>query len=382
MQSLEGVRVVEFTNILSGPYCGMLLSDMGADVIKVEKPTGDDMRFWPPITEGYSENFGSVNRNKRSIAMDLKSPTDLEIARDLCAGAQVVIENNRPGVMDRLGLGYKDIKKVNPAIIYCSISAFGTEGPYAKRGGFDLVIQAESGIMSVTGEEDPVKCGVPISDVATGLYGAFAIAAALREVEKTGKGVHIDASMLGASIGIAALQTSEFFGTGTSAPRMGSRHPRNAPYQAFKASDGYFAMAAGNDKLYADVCRIIDRMDLLDRPEFKTTALRAKNQYELAEIVEQEFAKKTAAEWLDIFGAEGVPCGKINSYKEAMSHPQVEHCGWVQPVTLPNGVETKTFGSPLRFDHVSLKIRSAPPALDSHGAEIRAEVAEWRKKRA
>ena len=195
MQSLEGVRVVEFTNILSGPYCGMLLSDMGADVIKVEKPTGDDMRFWPPITEGYSENFGSVNRNKRSIAMDLKSPTDLEIARDLCAGAQVVIENNRPGVMDRLGLGYKDIKKVNPAIIYCSISAFGTEGPYAKRGGFDLVIQAESGIMSVTGEEDPVKCGVPISDVATGLYGAFAIAAALREVEKTGKGVHIDASM-------------------------------------------------------------------------------------------------------------------------------------------------------------------------------------------
>ena len=382
MQSLEGVRVVEFTNILSGPYCGMLLSDMGADVIKVEKPTGDDMRFWPPITEGYSENFGSVNRNKRSIAMDLKSPTDLEIARDLCAGAQVVIENNRPGVMDRLGLGDKDIKKVNPAIIYCSISAFGTEGPYAKRGGFDLVIQAESGIMSVTGEEDPVKCGVPISDVATGLYGAFAIAAALREVEKTGKGVHIDASMLGASIGIAALQTSEFFGTGTSAPRMGSRHPRNAPYQAFKASDGYFAMAAGNDKLYADVCRIIDRMDLLDRPEFKTTALRAKNQYELAEIVEQEFAKKTAAEWLDIFGAEGVPCGKINSYKEAMSHPQVEHCGWVQPVTLPNGVETKTFGSPLRFDHVSPKIQSAPPALDSHGAEIRAEVAEWRKKRA
>ncbi len=382
MQSLEGVRVVEFTNILSGPYCGMLLSDMGADVIKVEKPTGDDMRFWPPITEGYSENFGSVNRNKRSIAMDLKSPSDLEMARDLCAGAQVVIENNRPGVMDRLGLGYEDIKKVNPAIIYCSISAFGTEGPYAKRGGFDLVIQAESGIMSVTGEDDPVKCGVPISDVATGLYGAFAIAAALREVEKTGKGVHIDASMLGASIGIAALQTSEFFGTGTSAPRMGSRHPRNAPYQAFKASDGYFAMAAGNDKLYADVCRILDRMDLLDRPEFKTTELRAKNQYELAEIVEEEFAKKTAAEWLDILGAEGVPCGKINSYKEAMSHPQVEHCGWVQPVTLPNGVKTKTFGSPLRFDHVSPKIRSAPPALGSHGAEIRAEVAEWRKRRA
>ncbi|MGI9409320.1 MAG: CaiB/BaiF CoA transferase family protein [Hyphomicrobiaceae bacterium] len=381
MLALSGIRVIEFTNILSGPYCGMLLSDMGADVIKVEKPTGDDMRFWPPITEGYSENFASVNRNKRSIALDLKSPADLDVARDLCGGAHVVIENNRPGAMDRLGLGYEDVKKVNSAIIYCSINAFGSDGPYAKRGGFDLVIQAESGIMSVTGEDDPVKCGVPISDVATGLYGAFAIAGALREVEKTGKGVHIDASMLGASIGIAALQTSEFFGTGTSAPRMGSRHPRNAPYQAFKASDGYFAMAAGNDKLYADVCRILDRMDLLDRPEFKTTELRAKNQYDLAEIVEQEFAKKTAAEWLEILAAEGVPCGKINSYKDAMSHPQVEYCDWVQPMTLPNGVETKTFASPLRFDLQSTKIRSNPPALDEHGTEIRAEIAQWRQQK-
>ncbi len=382
MLCLADVRVVEFTNILSGPYCGMLLSDMGAEVIKVEKPTGDDMRFWPPISDGYSENFASVNRNKRSIALDLKSGEDLALAKDICASANVVIENNRPGVMDRLGLGYADIRALNPAIIYCSISAFGTDGPYAKRGGFDLVIQAESGIMSVTGEDDPVKCGVPISDVATGLYGAFAIAAALREVDKAGKGVHIDASMLGASIGIAALQTSEFFGTGTSAPRMGSRHPRNAPYQAFKAADGYFAMAAGNDKLYADVCRILGRMDLLDRPEFKTTELRAANQYQLAEIVEQEFAKRTAAEWLEILAGEGVPCGKINSYKEAMSHPQVDHCGWVQPMTLPNGVETKTFGSPLRFDLEAPKIRANPPALDEHGAEIRAEITAWRKQRA
>ena len=307
--------------------------------------------------------------------MNLKSEEDLAVARDLCANAQVLIENNRPGAMDRLGLGYEDIKKINPAIIYCSISAFGTEGPYAHRGGFDLVVQAESGIMSVTGEDDPVKCGVPISDVATGLYGAFAVAAALREVEKTGKGVHIDASMLGASIGIAALQTSEFFGTGTSAPRMGSRHPRNAPYQAFKASDGYFAMAAGNDKLYHDVCKIVEREDLIDREEYKTTTLRAKNQTELAEILEVEFAKKTAQEWIDIFGPAGVPCGLINTYRQALSHPQVEHCGWVQPMTLPNGVETKTFGSPLRFNHESVKVRSNPPELNAHGDEIRAEIA-------
>ncbi len=374
MQPLEGIKVVEFTNILSGPFCGMLLSDMGAEVIKIEKPSGDDMRFWPPISDGYSENFASVNRNKRSIALNLKSPEDQALARKLCAQAQVIIENNRAGVMDRLELGYADIKAINPAIIYCSINAFGSEGPYAHRGGFDLVVQAESGIMSVTGEADPVKCGVPISDTATGLYGAFAIASALRETEKTGRGVHIDASMLGSSIGISALQTSEFFGTGSNSPRMGSRHPRNAPYQAFKGSDGYFCIAAGNDKLYHNVCNIVGMPELISREEFTTTALRAKNQTQLAEILAVPFLQKTADEWLGIFGDAGVPCGSINGFREALSHPQVEHCEWVQDMTLPNGVKTKTFGNPIRFNHQSTKIRSMPPALDEHGAEIRAEL--------
>jgi crotonobetainyl-CoA:carnitine CoA-transferase CaiB-like acyl-CoA transferase len=376
MLALQGIKVIEFTNIASGPFCGMLLADMGADVIKVEKPTGDDMRYWPPISDGFSENFASVNRNKRSIAMDLKSEEDRQLARRLCQGADVVVENNRPGVMERLGLGYEALKELNPGLIYCSINAFGSDGPYAHRGGFDLVIQAASGIMSVTGEKDPVKCGVPISDFATGLYAAFAIAAALREVANTGKGAHIDASMLGSSIGIAALQTSEYFGTGTNSPRMGSRHPRNAPYQAFKSSDGYFVLAAGNDKLFKDVCEIVDRLELLDREEYKTTTLRAQNQAELAETLEVEFAKKTSMEWIEIFGGAGVPCGLINSYQRTLSHPQVVHSGWVQPMTLPNGVETKTFGSPVRFNLKPTKIRSMPPALNEHGDEIRAELAE------
>ena len=376
MQPLQGIKVVEFTNILSGPFCGMLLSDMGAEVIKIEKPSGDDMRFWPPITDGYSENFASVNRNKRSIAMDLKSKEDHALALQLCKEAHVLIENNRGGVMARLGLGYEDIKALNPAIIYCSINAFGSDGPYAHRGGFDLVVQAESGIMSVTGDNDPVKCGVPISDTATGLYGAFAIAAALREAEKTGQGVHIDASMLGASIGISALQTSEFFGTGGNSPRMGSRHPRNAPYQAFKGSDGYFCIAAGNDKLYRDVCNIVAMPELVEREEFKTTALRAKNQTQLAQILATPFATKTADQWLTIFGDAGVPCGSINTFENALSHPQVVHCEWVQDMTLPNGVKTKTFGSPIRFNNQSTKIRSMPPALDEHGSEIRAAAAK------
>lgn len=376
MLPLEGIRVIEFTNIAAGPFCGMLLADMGADVIKIEKPTGDDMRYWPPITEGYSENFASVNRNKRSIAMDLKSPEDLALAQELCKTADVVIENNRAGVMARLGLDFDTLKELNPALIYCSINAFGSDGPYSHRGGFDLVIQAASGIMSVTGEDEPVKCGVPISDFSTGLYGAFAIASALREVEKTGKGCHIDASMLGSSIGISALQTSEFFGMGKNSPRMGSRHPRNAPYQAFKASDGFFCIAAGNDKLFKDVCELVDRTDLLELEQYKTTMLRAANQTELAAELEPIFLQKTAMEWIKVFGDAGVPCGLINSYERALSHPQVEHCGWVQDMVLPNGVKTKTFGSPIRFDLQTTKIRSMPPALDEHGAEIRAEIAK------
>ncbi|MEZ5739981.1 MAG: CoA transferase [Burkholderiaceae bacterium] len=373
MLPLAGIKVIEFTNILSGPFCGMLLADMGADVVKVEKPSGDDMRFWPPITDGYSENFASVNRNKRSIAMDLKSADDRALARELCAGADVIIENNRGGVMDRLGLGYADIKALNPAIIYCSINAFGSQGPYANRGGFDLVIQAESGIMSVTGEDAPVKCGVPISDTATGLYGAFAIAAALREVASTGQGVHIDASMLGASLGISALQTSEFFGAGKSSPRMGSRHPRNAPYQAFKASDGFFCIAAGNDKLYRDVCLQVGMPELIEHPDYKSTALRAKNQAALADILAVPFLTKTADEWIRIFGECGVPCG-LTIRAGARSSVQVRHCGWVQDTTLPNGVRTKTFGSPdpPSDSPVGEDPASMPPALDEHGAQIRA----------
>ena len=235
MLPLIDIRVVEFCNVAAGPFCGMLLADMGADVIKVEKPGGDDLRHWPPLSEGFSENFASVNRNKRSIVLDLKSNSDVLIAQRLCAKADVIIENNRPGAMQRLGLGYDRLKDVNPKLIYCSISAFGLSGPGADSGGFDLTIQAISGIMSVTGDETgvPIKCGVPVSDFAAGLYGAYAVAAALLKRNVTEKGEYIDVSMLGASLGISALQTSEFFGTGKNAPPMGSRHPRNAPYQAF-----------------------------------------------------------------------------------------------------------------------------------------------------
>src|SRR5688572_19942321 len=281
MRPLAGVRVIEFCNVAAGPYCAMLLADMGADVVKVEHPQGgDSMRQWPPLTDGYSENFASLNRNKRSVALDLKNPADREQAKRLVLAADVVRENNRPGVMKRLGLGYESLRRDNPKLIYCSLSAFGQEGPRSEEGGFDLTMQAMSGVMSVTGEPGgaPVKCGVPLSDFCAGLYGAYAIAAVLRRVQQGGAGEHIDVSMLGSSLAVAALQTSEFFGTGRDPAKLGSAHPRNAPYQAFRARDDYFAMAAGNDSLFRAACDAAGKPELVADPRFASTTLRAQHQ--------------------------------------------------------------------------------------------------------
>ena len=373
MLPLEGVRVIEFCNVAAGPFCGLLLADMGADVIKVENPDGgDSLRQWPPLTNGFSENFASVNRNKRSVTLDLKDAADKARARALVLGADVVIENNRPGVMDRLGLGYASFRAEKPALVYCSISAFGQEGPRAQEGGFDLTMQAMAGIMSVTGEPGgaPVKCGVPLSDFCAGLYGAFAIAAVLRRVRNGGEGEHIDVSMLGTSLGVAALQTSEYFGTGRDPAKLGSAHPRNAPYQAFRAKDDYFAMAAGNNSLWKSVCEVIGLPQLFGDERFATTTLRAQNQAALKEILEREFAGHTAEELIGRFRAAGVPCAPINTYSKALADPQVEHMQWIQEITLPGGAKARTFASPLRFSGKGLPILRDPPALGEHNDEV------------
>jgi crotonobetainyl-CoA:carnitine CoA-transferase CaiB-like acyl-CoA transferase len=370
---LQGIRVVEFCNVAAGPYCGMLLGDMGADVIKIEHPKGGDtLRAWPPITDGYSENFASLNRNKRSVTLDLKDPADIEQARTLLKDADVLIENNRPGVMDRLGLGYAVISELNPRIVYCSISAYGQTGPRAQEGGFDLTVQAMSGIMSITGEAGgpPVKCGVPLADFSAGLYAAFSVVSALRGVASSGRGTHIDVPMLGATLAIAALQTSEYFGTGKDPVKLGSAHPRNAPYQAFKARDAYFGMAAGNDALWRAVCATVGRNELVADPRFGSTTLRARHQVELCTILEAIFASEDAVHWIARFRAAGVPCAPINTYSQVLADEQVEYMQWVQPVELPNGARTKTFGSPIRFSGQHSRIRRRPPALGEHNDEL------------
>jgi len=383
--ALSGVKVIEICNVAAGPYCGMLLADMGADVIKIEHPEGGDtLRAWPPLSEGYSENFASLNRNKRSVTLNLKDPADVARARELALGADVLLENNRPGVMARLGLGYEDLAALNPRLVYCSISAYGQTGPRAQEGGFDLTIQAMSGIMSVTGEADgaPVKCGVPVADFTAGLYGAFSITAALRVAAETGQGTHLDVPMLGVTMGIAALQTSEYFGSGKDPQKLGSAHPRNAPYQAFRCRDGYFGMAAGNNALWKGVCNVVGREDLVQDERFLDTGRRARNQVELRDLLEAIFANDDVDTWLTRFRAAGVPCAPINTYSQVLVDPQVEHMGWVQPIALPNGVQTRTFGAPVRIGGQTLPIRSAPPALGEHNAEVLGQLAARAEKEA
>ncbi len=377
LKPLAGIRVLEICNVAAGPFCALLLADLGADVIKLENPgAGDTLRAWPPHTgpenDRLSENFASLNRNKRSITLDLKNPDDKQKAKALIANTDVLIENNRPGVMKRLGLDFDSALTINPKLIYCSISAYGQTGPRANEGGFDVTIQAMSGIMSVTGEPDgpPVKCGVPVADFTAGLYGAMSICAQLRAVAQTGKGVHIDVPMMGTSLAIAALQTSEYFGVGKDPVKLGSAHPRNAPYQAFKAKDDYLVMAAGTQALWETVCQILKSPELLQDERFTSTALRAKNQIALKELIEAILKQDTAANWIAQFSQAGVPCCPINQYSAVLNDPQTLAMGWVQPMVMANGQATKTVINPIKFNGATAPIERRPPRLGEHNSEI------------
>ncbi len=378
MRPLSGIKVIEFCQVLAGPFCGCLLADMGADVIKVEPPDGDLMRAWPPMVGDYSQYFASVNRNKRSVVLDLKTTDGLANARKLALSGDVVIENFRPGVMAKFGLDAASLMKEKPSLVYCSVSAYGQTGPRAKEGGFDMTLQAMSGAMSVTGDADgrPAKCGIPIADFTTGLYAAFSVVASLNKVARkldNGAGAcgdYIDVSMLGSMLGIANLQTSELFGTGRDPVRLGSAHPMNAPYAGFRCRDGDIALAAGTNKLWEAACDGIDRSDLIADPRFATPTLRAKHQNALRDLLEQTFANFDCAQLLNIFRERGVPCAPINTYSQVLADPQVAHMQWVEPITLPGNLTSKTVISPQRISGERLGVYRNPPALGEHTAEI------------
>ena len=386
---LEGIRVLEFGQIAAGPFAGSLLADLGADVVKVERPDGGDaFRSWPPLTTGpdgdvFSENFASLNRNKRSIVADLKNAGDVADLKKLASACDVVIENFRPGVLPRLGIGYDDVKQQNPGIVYCSISGFGQSGPKAQMGAFDVTVQAFAGLMSVTGETGgmPVKCGVPVGDFCAGLYAGYTILARLMEARQTGQGAYIDCTMIGSLIGVSALQTSEYFGTGRTQQALGSAHPRNAPYQAFRGSDDYFVIAAGNDGLWADVATAVGLPHLIDDPRFATQLLRAENQQVLAQLLQPEFERQTSAYWLEEMERHGVPCAPINSYPDMLEEEHISHMGLVHPLKLPNGVETRTTAFPIAMTGFEFDIYRPPPQLGAHQQDVKDEwLAEPNKR--
>ncbi len=372
---LSGITVIEFCQVLAGPFCGCLLADMGADVIKIEPPDGDLMRAWPPMKGEYSQYFASVNRNKRSVQLDLKTAEGLAKAKALALGADVVLENFRPGVMTKFGLDHASLSKLKPSLVYCSISAYGQTGPRATEGGFDMTLQAMSGVMSVTGDPEgrPAKCGIPIADFTSGLYAAFSVVASLNKVARKldeGRGDQIDVAMLGCMLGIANLQTSELFATGKNPVRLGSAHPMNAPYAGFRCKDGDVAIAAGTNKLWQATCEGIGYESLLSDERFKTPSLRALHQNELRDLLEAHFVDFTIEQLLHILRKKAVPCAPINTYSDVLADPQVEHMQWVEPLQLPGGQNTLTLISPQKINGQTLGVYRNPPALGEHNEEI------------
>jgi crotonobetainyl-CoA:carnitine CoA-transferase CaiB-like acyl-CoA transferase len=367
------VRVIELAHVAAGPFAGMLLADLGADVVKVEPPTGDQMRGWPPFaddgSERFSHNFASVNRNKRSVVADLKDPGDLAGVRDLVAAADVVVENYRPGVLDRLGLGYETVSDGHPGLVYCSISGYGLTSPYVNVGAYDVVIQGMSGLMSVTGDPDgsPAKAGVPVGDFVAGLYAAYTVAAMLPQVGRTGRSVRVDVPMLDCMLGISALQISEYWGTGRDPARLGTAHPRNAPYQGFSAADRDFTVAAGNDRLWAAVAQVTGLPDLVEDPRFATQPARVTHQVELAARLQERFAGEKREHWLTELRARGVPCGPVNTFGEVLADPHVETTGLVARVPMPVAGEVPQVVFPVRIEGQSPRLDRGAPVL---GADV------------
>ncbi len=376
---LSGVRVLELAHIMAGPVCGMMLADMGADVIKVEKTSGGDdtRRFTPPDIEGESAAFMMMNRNKRGIAVDLKTPEGKEILKRLLRDADVVIENFRKGTMERLGLGYEELRSSNPGLIYCEVSGFGRTGPYADRAGFDLVAQGMSGLMAITGEgsgRPPVKVGAPISDITAGIIAAMGVVAAYVNRLKTGNGQKVDTSLFEAGITHTYWQSAICFATGETPEPLGSAHPLNAPYQAFKASDGYINVGAANQANWERLLDAMDALELGDDPRFSTNADRMINRAELEVVLNERFASRTVAEWLERFEAVGLPAGPVLSIAQMHEDPQALAREIVTAVDHPVAGSVKTIGHPIRFSETPGGPVTGAPLLGQHTREVLKEA--------
>lgn len=374
--ALDGLRVVDQTQVMAGPFCSMLLADMGAEVIKVEPVEGEHTRHERSIAPGVSMSFLAVNRNKRGIALDLKQPAGVEILKRLAASADVLVENYRPGVAKRLGVDYATLEKLNPKLVYCSISGFGQTGPYASRGGFDLVAQGMSGIMSATGSEGgpPVKVGVPITDLGAGLFAVFGILCALRARRRTGRGQLVDTSLFEAGLALSAWEATEYWYTGDIPKRLGSAHRLNAPYQAFRAADGYFTVGAANQKLWGIFAGLVGLAHLTGDPRFRSPGNRLANRAELEKLVEAVTVRETRAHWLAKLEAAGIPAGPIYSVAEALADPQAQARGMTQEYDFPGVGRVRTLGNPVKLSRSPARLRKPPPRLGEDNEALLGEL--------
>ena len=378
---LRGIRVLDLSRVLAGPYCSMTLADLGAEVIKVEMPgSGDDTRAYPPFIGSQSSYFMSTNRNKKSITLDLKSKEGQEILHRLSAKSDILLENFRPGVTARLSADYATLSKLNPRLIYCSISSFGQTGPYAEKPGYDLIIQGMGGLMGVTGEPDgpPVRIGVAITDIGAGMWAAIAILAALQARTRDGHGQYIDISMMDGSVAWMTYVAGNYFATGKAPPRMGSAHPSIVPYQAFVASDGKsILLGGGNDRIFESLCKGLSLPELAEDPRYGGNESRVKNRGTLIPLLEKRFKEKSRNEWIQILEALGVPVAPVYTIDEIFADEQVRHRGMQIEMPHPELGKIKQIAPAIRMSSTPCVVEFPPPLLGEHTDEVLRSVAGY-----
>ena len=390
--ALENIKVVDLSRILAGPWASQMLADMGAEVIKVERPEkGDDTRFWGPpfIQQATSEQppqaayFHCVNRNKQSIAIDITQAEGQQVIKDLIAQADVVIENYRVGGLAKYGLDYDRVKKINPRIVYCSITGFGQSGPSAHKAGYDAMIQGEGGLMSVTGEPEglPMKVGVALVDVMTGLYSCNAILAALMARHHTQQGQHIDIALLDVQVATLANQGMNYLATGENPQRLGNGHPNIVPYQTFATQDGSIILAVGNDSQFAKFCQVAQCPKIAQDPRFATNEQRVINRAKLLPILATKLASYTSQWWLEQLESVAVPCGPVNTLEQVFNHPQVKHREMVRQVPNQAGQLIDTVASPINLSATPLKYNSASPNLGQHSRAVLSKILGYNDER-
>ncbi|WP_459644379.1 CaiB/BaiF CoA transferase family protein [Kineococcus sp. NUM-3379] len=375
------MRVLDLTQIMAGPFCTMVLADLGADVIKVENPDGGDQtrRSWGRTGRGEdSRAFLSLNRNKRSVVLDLKSPEGLAAFHRLVRGADVVVENWRPGVAARLGVDHPTLSALNPALVYASISGFGQDGPYSQRPGYDLIAQAMTGVMSITGEPGgrPVKSGIPVADLGSGLFCAIGILSAWVVAQRTGRGQRVETSLFESALALAVWESTEWWDTGLVPQKLGSANRMSAPYQALATRDGYVTVGANNDRLWRRLCGALELGHLPDDPRFATNVGRMAHRGELEAVLEERLAARGTAEWVEVLLAAGVPAGPIQDYRQVLEEdPHVRARGMVTSVEHPVEGTVPVLASPLRLSASPPVVRRPPPLLGQHTEEVLGEVA-------